>query len=147
MRTLIALRELSGCTLPDRAEAWRSWHTEEQRWWDEQGQATLDRLSSEDDGEVVAAIRAASERSLQRDQIAVRMAVLLRKHASPSVRRQVCMALERLDSRAVLGTLGLALEDADADVRSSAHRALHSITGLSLPLDRLAWYEALHSSR
>ena len=143
LRLHAALRELSGCNLPDRPEAWRAWHQEQQRWWDEEAPGVLERLASEDAGLVVAAIRDASARTLRRDQLAASVAVALRDHASPEVRRQACAGLARLGSDVALEDLVRALDDPDAGVREGAVQALRSITRLALPPDRGAWLRAL----
>lgn len=144
---LAALRRISGVDLPELASAWQSWYGEEQRWFQEEGTAAIQRLSSEDEAEVVAAIHRLSERSLYRERIAAELAPLLAGHSSPTVRGQVCLGLARLGSDAVIPELIGALEDEDLDVRHQAHTALCAIADLPLPPDREAWIRALEKRR
>ena len=138
-----ALRELSGRRYPERAETWRAWYDEELRWLEEESAEVLARLSSDDEAEVIAAVRVISDRGLRRDHWARQLALLLTAHASPAVRSQVSLGLGRLGSRVVADDLALALGDPEPAVRRSACSALRAITGLSLPPEREAWREAL----
>jgi HEAT repeat protein len=138
-----ALRQLSGCELPDRSESWRAWFRAEHAWWRGEAEATLERLRSEDDAEVVAAVRSLGERSLRRDELSLHLMPLLRTHPSPTVRRQVTLALARLGDPVALRALVMALEDPEEDVRNGAHVGLSSISGLSLPATSQAWTAAL----
>jgi HEAT repeat protein len=108
---------------------------------------TLERLASERDAEVVAAVRALSLRGLGRDPLAVEMARLLHDHPSATVRGQVCRGLQRLGSAAVLRDLVHALDDEDSSVRAHAHAALLTLTGRSLPPDQEAWMDELVGTR
>jgi HEAT repeat protein len=138
-----ALRDLSGCALPDNPEAWRHWYEQEQQWWKEQAPATFERLESEDEAQAVAAVRAVAERGLRRDLMTAELVRALRRHPSPVVRRQACAGLQRLGSRHALEGLVRALRDPDERVRAQAHQALAAITGLSPAADAEAWSEAL----
>ena len=88
-----------------------------------------------------------SARTLRRDQLAASVAVPLRDHASPEVRRQACAGLARLGSDVALEDLVRALDDSDAAVREGAVQALRAITGLALPPERGAWLRALEDGR
>jgi HEAT repeat protein len=134
---------MSGIALPADGDAWRRWYAEARRWWEEEGPAAFEQLTSNYDGEVVGAIRAVSKRALWRNRIALRLTRLLSRHGSPAVRREVCTGLARLGSRSAFDGLTSALDDADATVRAEAVRALRGISGLSLPPDRAAWSAAL----
>jgi len=142
-----ALQDLSGCRFPDRGPTWRGWYQEEARWWDEESEAVMADLTSEDVATVQAAVRAASQRTLRRDRLALGLAPLVREHESPAVRSQACAGLARLGSELVLRDLADALDDEDPGVRAQALLALRKITGWDdLATDRSAWTEALRSS-
>lgn len=143
---LSALQQLTGRDLPGDAAVWWAWYREERSWLAEELPAALVRLASEDDAQVIAAARAVSERGLERDRLALELAVLL-DHGSAAVRGQVCLALMQLGSAEALDPLVVALDDEDPRVRDYACRALSSLTGLALPPEAERWEEALRSQR
>jgi HEAT repeat protein len=122
-----ALRRISGVDLPAQPSAWQHWYAEEQRWLQENGARSMERLGSEDDAAVVSAVRDLSEHPLHRNRIAVELTPVLSTHASPGVRGQVCLALARLGSQAALPDLVEALEDDDPTVRRHARTALSAL--------------------
>ncbi len=138
-----ALAELSGRNLPDDPARWRRWYDDERSWVEKDSAAALERLSSKDDGVVVAALRELADHGLARDRSAEAVAGVLRVHGSAAVRNQACFALARLRSRAGVDALVGALADSDPAVAGSALRALQAITGLALPLNATAWRDAL----
>ncbi len=140
---LAALKELSGRTLPANAAAWRGWYEEELRWWREEAEATFELLASLDEAAVITGIRTISRHSLGHDRLARRVASLVRGHESAFVRGQACLALAHLGSMVAVDDLVHALEDVDEVVRGHALTALRSLTGLSFPLDRSTWEDAL----
>lgn len=142
---LAALRSLTGNHLPDRASDWRQWHAAELAWIEKEAPPVLEELRSENEAEVVAAVRVLAQHGLDRDRLAAGLARLLREHASPAVRGQVCLALERLGSPTGLDELAATLDDPDPAVGGHALKALRSITGLSLPWDARAWRTAVRS--
>lgn len=142
-----ALRRLSGRDLPDRVDLWKAWFEAELEWWRHEAEPTLASLASEHDAEVVAAARRLGERSLRRDELSLRLAPLLRTHATPSVRLEVVRALARLADPAALGALALALDDPDEAVRRQAHAALCGISGLVLPAERERWSAVARATR
>ncbi len=140
-----SLRELTGKNLPDQAERWRRWYAEERRWLEADAAAALEKVSSEKEADVVAAIREISGHGLERDRLAEAIARVLREHSSAVVRGQACIGLERLGSRVGLEALVQSLADPDPSVGGQALQALRSITRLSLPWDAKAWLKALRS--
>lgn len=140
---LSALQEVSGLRLPAEPDVWRTWHREEARWLTEDAAESLDRLDSDRDSEVVAAVREISEHGLYRDELSAPLSQVLARAASPSVQREVCLALGRLRSRVAIAELLPALDDSDEVVRGAACAALTAITGIVLPPSRAAWEAAL----
>lgn len=141
--TLSALRAISGLNLPGDAAAWEDWLRREKLWLAESAKEALARLASEDAAEVVAAVHELSLHPLHRERFAPPLAVLLAKHASPSVRAQICFALARLGSETPVPQLLAVLEDDDPHVRESALRALRTLTGIDAGTNRREWQEEL----
>lgn len=139
---LAALRQLTGRELPGDAAVWWAWYRAEQTWLVEQLPAVLAQLPEGSEAQVITAVRALSERGLERERLALELLPLL-DHASSAVRAQVCLALARLGSTEVLDELMAAMDDEEPSVRDGAWRALGSLTGLDLPPETETWRAAL----
>lgn len=133
-----SLTELTGLDLGPARERWRAWHEAEAAWFEEQAPGVLAELESEDDGRVLAALRALSRQRLHRDELAEAVARLL-DHVTPAVRLCACSTLESLGSPGTLERLAGMLADEDEAVARGAWSSLRRLTGLDLPLDEALW--------
>ena len=140
---LWALRRMTGLRFSDDALRWRRWHEMETAWYERELPYLLRDLHGRNPTRATAAVTAISGHRIYRHELAEELALAL--YRAPSARkRALCAALSAMDSEvgvpALLDTLGLPEEEV---VRLAAHRALRSLTGLSLPADPQAWEAAL----
>lgn len=141
-----ALERLTGLRLRKDARGWNAWIAREQAWWDAQGEGTLDDLRSGEPGRVARAINALAGRRLLRAEFEADLIELL--YASSTELVELAAAtLSTLGARRALPTLVELLVDDEERIAQAAWRALLSISGRKLPLDRAVWLEALGSDR
>lgn len=137
-RVCRSLEQFSGLALGPAPERWRSWLAAENTWFEAQAPGVWLELESEDDGRVLAALRALATRRLHRDELAEAVLVAF-DHPAPAVRAAACAALESLGSARSLPALVTRLDDEDEGVAREALAALRNLTGLELALDAEIW--------
>lgn len=142
-----ALIQITRMTMAPDPPRWNSWFEEESAWWSESG-VELTRIlrSSDEPSTLVPAIARCSTRRLFRRQLGPELVPLL-SHPEPSVVRMTCSALVSLRFGASVPVIVDLLDEADPDVRKTAHQSLLEMTGLVLPADREAWLATLEPVR
>jgi len=139
---LWALRRMTGLRFSDDPLRWRRWHKAELAWYEREYPYLLRDLHSRVSVRATAAVTAISAHRIYRHELADQLSRALLE-AVPGRKRALCSALRALDSEqaipALVETLGFQREE----VQVAAHRALVSLTGLSLPMEQLAWKAAL----
>ncbi|MEW6071023.1 MAG: HEAT repeat domain-containing protein [Planctomycetota bacterium] len=136
---LWALRRITGLSFPAEPATWRVWFEEEEEWALRSMASVIRALESPDEGEIAAAIQAASYHPLLRHELSEALGRVL-DHPRAGLRALVCRTLERLASPVSIPPLIERLEDHDDAVRGSALHALQEITGRrDLPPDPAAW--------
>lgn len=140
-----ALERISGRAFGNEPARWRLWLESERSWYASQAPRWLAELRSGDYGRVSRALNELVQHDYRRDELAGEMCAAL-DDPDARIRRQVCLALERLDSRAAVEPLTACLQDEDKRVAKAAWQALKTITGQEVPVDREAW-RARHGGR
>jgi HEAT repeat protein len=125
---LVALRRISGLSLPADAGRWSTFFRDESAWFDTQRPRQAAIIAEGRPVEVGQAVRSLVDHRLFRSQIASDLLPLL-ANSNPEMRLLAVDALKQLGSRQAVPQLIDALEDADARVRNAAHAALQAIVG------------------
>lgn len=139
---LLALRSLSGLVYGSDPQLWTAWHERERGWFEAHSVELFEDLGSPYASRVTGALCALAGHRYKRDEIAASVASALR-HPNPDVRRLACSTLASLGSRPSARELVPCLEDPDPGMARAAWRALRTISGKDLPLDRAAWESGL----
>ena len=135
-----SLQDLTGLALGDTPQRWQAWFESERAWFANEAPGVLEALASDDDAQVLSALRVLGGRRLNRDELAVPIVDVL-AHPTPAVRLAATSALAALGSPLAVAPLVDLLEDEDEAVAQGAWSALRKLTGLDLALDADAWRE------
>lgn len=137
-----SLRRLTGFGYPATPEPWRAWLAGELRWNAREREDARDGLRARDPARVVAALRSYTGRRAWRESLAEDVALVLDR-SEPGLRVLGCEVLEDLHALAGIRPLAALLAAPEERVRTSARRALVTITGIELPSDPMQALEAL----
>jgi hypothetical protein len=121
-----ALRSLTGLGYPPERESWEAWCREEERWFRSRAPKLFADLESTDLADVVTAIQEVSAHRLHREVLVEELSTPLSDERQ-EVRRQACIAHQRLGRRSSLPYLEELLADPDLQVRGAVERAIRSI--------------------
>jgi HEAT repeat protein len=133
-----ALRKISGLGFPPNPDRWERWWISESRKFEQRFEILQSQLQSENDSDVIAAIKELGSLLLWRDEVAESLIPLL-WHDNPQVRLKTCDALRSLNSSIAIEDLITCLEDSDQKVAKAAWSALKTISGRNFPLDFEKW--------
>ncbi len=129
-----ALKLVTHLAFPPSAEAWESWHAQEEAWHTRERPRLREQLDAPDSARVLAALREYSGHRTRRRELAREIAPLLLHHRT-ELRILACDVLRQIDSTAVCAELAELLSDSDANVSSAAWQALRAITRQALAGD------------
>jgi HEAT repeat protein len=137
-----ALTKLVGRDLGPEADAWYDWRVAQDEWYDADAPAVYDQLFDDHPALASNAIAQLLSHPFFRHEAAAALSERL-SAADGTLFATACTALTLLGSSR--GTAGLvdALDRDDESQRETACAALHALTGLDLPPERMAWVRAL----
>jgi HEAT repeat protein len=135
-----ALCELTGLRLRADTAGWSSWLETELGWYHEQAPTLRRMLAHGSPVQVSEALRELSLHRYERHRTALEIAQVLR-HDNRFLRKQACIVLRQLQSKAPLDSLIESLDDEEG-VATAAHETLRVLTGEDLPRDPEAWRKA-----
>lgn len=133
-----ALERISGRAFGNSQPRWTLWLESERQWHATMAPHWLEELRSSDYARAARALNELSQHDYRRDELAAEMCESL-DVADARIRRQLCLALERLKSPEAVEALKVCLQDEDRQVAKAAWQALRAITGRAPEVDREAW--------
>ena len=133
-----ALCAISGETRILERAHWLRWFEAESAWCRDEAPAWIEAVDPADPARLAEAVRVLLDHPLARDPVVDALASTLPAFA-PEAQRIACGALERLGSRRCVPALVELLFESDEGVRSSAWRALRTLTGEELPPEPHVW--------
>lgn len=133
-----ALYDISGIKLAGGSDGWEVWWSREQRWYHEALPSTLNRLQSDQAGQVVAALRELAEHRPYFRELAPHIQALL-SDANAAVALAASAALTRLNALQALPDWAELLDDSRELLRQAAHRALLDLGRTTLPARAQDW--------
>jgi HEAT repeat protein len=125
---------------------WSEWYGRELGWRQERAPRLLQAFASPGAGPAGEALRELFAHPLWRRELAREVAAGLAKAPRP-VGVSACAMLEREALRDAIPGLVQALDARDVRLRKAAWSALKATSGETLPLDREAWQEFVHTGR
>ena len=123
------LRSLTREQIGVSPSRWSAWYAAEAEWWSQEARGQLDEFKYGEAGEVSELLMKVSRHRLYRHEIAEAVSEMLNRNESELV-FLACSTLGYLESWTAVPALVAVIEDPDEQVRTSAARALHLITGL-----------------
>ena len=137
-----ALTKLVGRDLGPEVDAWYDWRVAQDAWYDQEAPAVYDQLFDDAPALASNAIAQLLSHPFFRHEAAAAVGERL-AGSDGTLFTTACTALSLLGSSRGVGGLVEALDREDESQRETACAALHALTGLDLPPERMAWVSAL----